>query len=239
MEIYQDVDNATRASDPRLARIDVSRPSFLSRDDLPPIALPLQQILPEVVAAPEEEIASSHLSLEEEIDKFHFEEEENPEVPIVTISDADDKTDWHSSVHTPILVIARLDSSFEEGEDGMTMNNGNKSLRDLMAARNKVLTSKETTKSQVPLTLPRPSPLLPVELGLKVIPDLKKKRPVQELEEGEVGPQKGAKQKKVAKDLQDKRYSFVDSQEEQNRADVHFLQRLWSPQLEMDGAAIP
>ena len=136
-------------------------------------------------------------------------------------------------------MIARLDSSFEEGEDGMTMNNGNKSLRDLMAARNKVLTSKETTKSQVPLTLPRPSPLLHVELGLKVIPDLKKKRPVQELEEGEVGPQKGAKQKKVAKDLQDKRYSFVDSQEEQNRADVHLPQRLWSPQLEMDEATIP
>ena len=85
-------------------------------------------------------------------------------------------------------MIARLDSSFEEEEDGMTMNNGNKSLRDLMATRNKVLTSKETTKSQVPLTLPCPSPLLPVELGLKVIPDLKKKRPVQELEEGEMGP---------------------------------------------------
>ena len=69
-----------------------------------------------------------------------------------------------------------------------------------MAAQNKVLTSKETTKSQVPLTLPPPPPLLPVELGLKIIPDLKKKRPVQELEEGEVGPQKGAKQQKVAKD---------------------------------------
>ena len=235
LEIYQDVGNAIRTGDPRLARIDVSQPSFLSRDDLPPIALPLQQILPEVVAAPEKEIAFSHLSLEEEIDKFHFEEEENPEVPLVTISDAEGETDWHS----PILVIACLDSSFEEKEDGMTMNNGNKSLRDLMAAQNKVLTSKETTKSQVPLTLPPPPPLLPVELGLKIIPDLKKKRPVQELEEGEVGPQKRAKQKKVAKDLQDKRSSFVDSQKEQNRADVHLPQRLWSPQLEMDGATIP
>ena len=63
--------------DLRLARIDVSRPSFLARDDLPPIALPLQRILPKTVAALEEEIAFSHLSLEEEIDKFHFEEEEN------------------------------------------------------------------------------------------------------------------------------------------------------------------
>ena len=41
-EIYQDVGNAIRAGDPRLARIDVSRPSFLARDDLPLIALPLQ-----------------------------------------------------------------------------------------------------------------------------------------------------------------------------------------------------
>ena len=39
--------------------------------------LPLQQILLEATAAPEEEIASSHLSLEEAIDKFQFEEEEN------------------------------------------------------------------------------------------------------------------------------------------------------------------
>ena len=41
-EIYQDVGNAIRAGDPRLARIDVSRPSFLALDDLPLVALPLQ-----------------------------------------------------------------------------------------------------------------------------------------------------------------------------------------------------
>ena len=41
-EIYQDVGNAIRVGDPRLARIDVSRPSFLARDDLPLVALPLQ-----------------------------------------------------------------------------------------------------------------------------------------------------------------------------------------------------
>ena len=72
----------------------------------------------------------------------------------------------------------------------MAFNKGNKSLRDLMAARNKVSTSKEATKSQVPPTLPPP---LPANLGLKANPDLKGKRPVQELEEGEMGPQKGAK----------------------------------------------
>ena len=60
-EIYQDVGNAIRAGDPRLARIDVLWPNFLARDDLPPIALPLQRILLEAAAALEEEIASSLL----------------------------------------------------------------------------------------------------------------------------------------------------------------------------------
>ena len=102
----QDVGNAIRAGDPRLARIDVSRPNFLARDNLPPVALPLPQILPKITTVPEEEIALSSLSLEEEIDKFHFEEEENPGVPLVTISDAEGEADRHSGVHTPILVIA-------------------------------------------------------------------------------------------------------------------------------------
>ena len=68
-----------------------------------------------------------------------------------------------------------------------------------MATRNKGTTSQEVPKSQVPPTLPPPPPPLPTDLGLKVIPDLKKKRPIQELEEGEVGPQKGVKQQKVVK----------------------------------------
>jgi len=102
-----------------------------------------------------------------------------------------------------------------------------------------VSTSKEATKSQVPPTLPPPPPLLPVDLGLKAIPDLKKKRPVQEPEEGEVGPQKGAKQQKVAKDPWDMRSYSIDSWEEQNRADVRLPQRLWSPRLKVDRASIP
>ena len=163
-------------------------------DDLPPILLALQQILSEAAAAPEEEIASSRLSLEEEIDKFHFEEEENPGALIVNSSDAEGKTDKHLSVHAPTLVIARPNSSSKEEKDRMTLNKGNKSLRDLMVAQNKVSTSKKATKSQVPPTLPPPPPPLTTNLGLKAIPDLKKKKkPVQKLEEVEVGPQKGAK----------------------------------------------
>ena len=69
-----------------------------------------------------------------------------------------------------------------------------------MAARNKGSTSKEAPKSQVPPNLPLPPPPPPTDLGLYAISNLKKKRPVQELEEGEVVPQKGAKQQKTAKD---------------------------------------
>ena len=83
--IFQEVSNAIRANDYRLARIDVSRPHFLAPYDLPlvdhPIpqgvplaAQPIQQV-PLGIAVVEEIIASSS-SLEEEIDKFQFEEEE-------------------------------------------------------------------------------------------------------------------------------------------------------------------
>ena len=44
------------------------------------------------------------------------------------------------------------------------------------------------------------------------------------LKEGEVGPQKGTKQQKVAKDAQDRRSQSVDNREEQNRADVRMTQ---------------
>jgi len=203
-----------------LARIDVSVPGFLTRRDLPHVVLQLQQVLPEAAAAPREGISFSHLSLEEEIENFHFEEEKTQGAQIVHISDAEDEPDRHSSVHSPILVIARPNSTSEEEEDEMALNQGNKSLRDLMAARNKGLTSQEIPKSQVPPTLPPPHPIPPIDLGLHAIPNLKKKRPVQELEEGEVVLQKGAKQQKIAKDPKEKRTSFVDSREEQIGAQV-------------------
>ena len=156
----------------------------------------------------------------EEIDKFYFEEEETPGAQIVHISNTEEETDRHSGVHASILVIARPDSTSEEEENEMALNRGKKSLRDLMAARNKGLTSQEAPKSQVPPTLSPPSPLPPTDLGLHVIPNLKKKRLVQEFEEGEVAPQKGTKQQKTAKDPKDKRSTSMDNWEEQNLAKV-------------------
>ena len=73
--IYQDAGQAIRASDPRIHRIDVSKPSFLAREDLPPVELPLQRS-PREVAVPREETASSRLFLEVEIDQFRLEKKE-------------------------------------------------------------------------------------------------------------------------------------------------------------------
>ena len=98
--------------------------------------------------------------------------------------------------------------------------NQRRSLRDLMASRNKGATSQEVPKSQVPTTLPPPPAPLPTDLGLHAIRDLKKKRSLQEIEEGGLLPQKGTKQQKTAKDLKDKRSSSVDSRDEQNLAEV-------------------
>ena len=99
----------------------------------------------------------------------------------------------------------------------MTLNRGNKSLRDLMVARKKGLTSQEVPSSSHSSPF---SPLPPTNLGLHTIPNLKKKRLVQELEEWEVASQKGIKQQKMAKDPKDKRSTSVDSRDEQNLANV-------------------
>ena len=151
-------------------------PGFLALRDCPPVVLLPQWILPKAIAAPREEIAFSHSSLEEEIDKFHFEEEETQGAQVVHISDAKDEPDRHSGVHALILVITCPHSTLEEEEDEMALNWGNKGLRGLMAARKKGSTSKEAPKSQVPPTLPPllPSPL--TNLGLHAIPNLKRKR---------------------------------------------------------------
>ena len=68
------------------------------------------------------------------------------------------------------------------------------------------------------------------------MPNLKKRRPDQGLEEGELVPRKENKQQKTTMDPRDKRGSSVDSREE---VEVRRPQRPWAPRLEMDGVAIP
>ena len=107
---------------------------------------------------------------------------------MINPSDAKGEFDRNSGIRTPFLVIACLDNSYDEEEGNMALNKGNKSLRELMAARGKGSTLKAPTKSQAPSNLPPAPPQVPANLDLKPNPDLKKKRPAESLEEGEVGP---------------------------------------------------
>ena len=86
--------------DPRINRIDVSRLDFLARDNLPLIrplihqippslVIPLQQVPFEATVAAKEEIASSQLSLEEEIDRFCFVEDDGAFEKPVDFSDSE------------------------------------------------------------------------------------------------------------------------------------------------------
>ena len=52
---FLDVGNSIRAGDHRLARIDVSRPDFLTPYDLPPVDHPIPQGIP-IVAQPLQEV---------------------------------------------------------------------------------------------------------------------------------------------------------------------------------------
>ena len=123
---FLDVGNAIRANDYRLVRIDVSRPYFLASHDLPlvdhpipqgiPLASqPLQQV-PLRQAIAEEGTAFSS-SLEEEIDKFQFEEEET-QVEAIVILEAEEKKDKYSCIQTPAPIVTYMeDSSKNEAEE--------------------------------------------------------------------------------------------------------------------------
>ena len=109
-KVFQEIGHAIRAGDPRINRIDVSKPDFLARDDLPPfrlsihqipppLVIPLQQVPLEATVAVEEEITSSRLSLEEEINQFRFMEDEGAFEKPVDISDSETESANLSSIH--------------------------------------------------------------------------------------------------------------------------------------------
>ena len=128
--VFQDIGHAIKAGDPRINHIDVSKPTFLAQDDLPPVRLPVQQIPPQLVVPlqqvpleasveAKEEIASSRLSLEEEIDQFRFVEDAGPSEKPVDISDSETESVDISSIHPRQLVITQIDSESKEKEDQM------------------------------------------------------------------------------------------------------------------------
>ena len=111
------------------------------------------------------------------------------------------------------------------------------SLRDLMKNKNKAPSHQDKNKSKPPVN-PPPPPQLPVDLGLKPNPDLRRKRHTEVTEEGELGPSKRSKQPRQSQDQRSKRSNSVDSREEPPVAQVHCPTRTWSPKLEVDGALI-
>ena len=88
---FLDVGNSIQAVDHRLAHIDVSRPvDHPIPQGIPLAAQPLQQV--QLGKAIIEEGTASSSSLEQEIDKFQFEEE------TILISEAEEGADEHSCV---------------------------------------------------------------------------------------------------------------------------------------------
>ena len=112
------------------------------------------------------------------------------------------------------------------------------SLKELMRNRNKALSPQEKNKSKHPTNPPPLPPQAPVDLGLKPNPDLRRKRPVDSADEGELGPSKGNKQAKQMQDHRSRRSHSVDNREEPPAAQVRRSLRTWSPVLEVDGAPI-
>ena len=192
LRIYQDTGQVLRAGNHRLPRIDISKPGFLVRWDLPPVVLPAQLNLPQfvvplqqvplaVVPVAEGVASSSHLSLEEEIDRFQFVEERTPE-RLVEILDSETESDRLSTPYQPGQTIAFIETSSEEAE-AMDLKK-RPSLRGLMANKGKEETPPEAPKAQTSANLPPPPHLPPVDQGSHVNPDPKKKRPPQELKKG-------------------------------------------------------
>ena len=90
-------------------------------------------------------------------------------------------------IQTPAQIVTYIGDSSDE-EEAMAPKTG-PSLRDLMKNRNKAPSPQEKNKSKPPVN-PPPPPQLPVDLGLKPNPDLRRKR---HTEEGEMGLSKGSK----------------------------------------------
>ena len=142
-----------------MARIDVSQPNFLANYDLPPVDHTIPQGIP-LVAEPLREVplgeailresTASSSSLEQEIDKFRFEEE------TVLISEAEEGADEQSCVQTPAQAITYIANTTDEEEDiapktGLT-------LKELMRNRNKVPSPHDKNKSKQSANPPPPPP---------------------------------------------------------------------------------
>ena len=112
------------------------------------------------------------------------------EKPVDILDSETDSVDI-PSVHPRQLIITQIDSESEEEEEQMDQKK-RPGLRGLLA-KNKWGSSKEALKTQLP-EIPAPPP--PTDPGLLAMPNLKKRRPDQGLEEGELVTWKENKQQK-------------------------------------------
>ena len=117
--IFQDVGQAIKVGDPRLNRIDVSKPGFLAQGDLPPVQLPIQRV-PQEVIAPREGTNSAHLSLSAEIDQFRLEDEGEASGRPIILSESKADIDRLLAANTSSLVVTQID--FESEEEEMALN---------------------------------------------------------------------------------------------------------------------
>ena len=141
---FVDAGQAIRAESPRLAHIDVFKPGFLARRDLPPVQLPAQRVLPQAIVLGEG-VDSSHSSLEAQIDQFHFAEEGKVSTRPVELSDSGSNIDRSSAAPTLGLVIAQVDTSQEIEEEDMDLKLRS-GLRGLLSNRNKRQSSRDAPK---------------------------------------------------------------------------------------------
>ena len=128
----------------------------MAQDNLPLVRLPVQQIPPQLVVplqqvpleasvVAEKEIASSRLSLEEEIDQFRFVKDVRPSEKPVDIFDSEIDSVDISSIHPRQLIITQIDSESEEEEDQMDQKK-RPGLRGLLA-KNRGGSSKKAPKT--------------------------------------------------------------------------------------------
>ena len=96
----------------------------------------------------------------------------------------------------------------------------------------------EANKSKAPVNPPPPLPQLPADIRLKPNLELRRKRQHEVPEEGEIGPSKGSKQKKVTQDQRSKRSSSIESREDPLAVHVRHTPCIWSLKLELDGVPI-
>ena len=130
-----------------------------------------------------------------------------------------------------------MEDSLNNEEEGMALKPG-PSLRELMKGRNKAPFPQEANKSKPSVNPPPPLFQVPADLGLKPIPELRRKRHQKAPKEGEVGPPKGSKQQRQSQDQRNRRSDSVDSRKELSVAQVRRPTRIWFPKLEMDGVPI-